>query len=171
MKKTAFFLCVMILLGMLGACSANNSGEEPVLSAQMNEQLSERIMHENGYDNGCEAHEALLVQAGDLKGKNTDSCISVYYYSLCGEFYLKDGKLEEGAASFFPGAASFRKTDSGYELSEYWVPRDGDNFDKDLKATFPAQAYRLIPQSVEEHNALALKLEKQVKAQLQKAGK
>ena len=78
------------------------------------------------------------------------------------------GKLEAVGGSLVPAALTFDVTDSGYELTDYWEPRDGAGYDDDIRANFPPGA---AEKALNDRDyAAALKAETLTKAQSYFAG-
>lgn len=69
--------------------------------------------------------------------KDGQQMITYYGWEFYEEYnFLKDG-LESVAGSHTPVAITFRLTDKGYQLEEYWSPGDGDDFYNDIRMKFP----------------------------------
>lgn len=63
--------------------------------------------------------------------------VKVYGVALHQTYTYADGKLEEQSGSHIPVVITFRVTDGGqYVLEEYWMPRDGSYYVKDLREKF-----------------------------------
>ena len=57
------------------------------------------------------------------------------------EYSTYGGALEAVGGSYVPTAITFKITDSGeYVLEEYWEPRDGSYYAKDIRGKFPGTA-------------------------------
>ena len=166
MKKIVFVLLMIGILGTLFACSA---GKEPEVTEQMHAQISQTVLEKEYYDYGYEAHEVLYAAAGDLNGKHTEQYLTVYVYTLFGDYSLKNGKAVMRSGGSNPAAVVLEKSEGEYRVKEYWSPRDGAYYTEDLKETFPAPAYEAL-QKIDEtalsHNELMAQLESEIAAQL-----
>ena len=64
--------------------------------------------------------------------------VTVYGLALHQTYTCENGVLEERSGSHIPVAITFRVTDEEeYVLTEYWMPRDGRYYAKDLQKKFP----------------------------------
>ena len=166
MKKIVFVLLMIGILGTLFACSA---GKEPEVTEQMHAQISQTVLEKEYYDYGNEAHEVLYAAAGDLNGKHTEQYLTVYVYTLFGDYSLKNGKAVVHSGGSNPAAIVLKKSGGEYRVATYWSPRDGAYMIEDLKETFPAPAYEAL-QKIDEtallHNELITRLESEITAQL-----
>jgi len=61
------------------------------------------------------------------------------------EFNYSDGVLSEVSGGHTMAAVTLWEGDTGgYELVEYWEPRDGSDYDADLREKFPDSAYQQV---------------------------
>ena len=166
MKKTIPLLLIIGIFATLFACSA---GKESEVTEQMHTQISRTVLEKEFYDYGNEAHEVLYAAAGDLNGKHTEQYLTVYVYTLFGDYSLKNGKAVMRSGGSNPAAVVLEKSEGEYRVKEYWSPRDGAYYTEDLKETFPAPAYEAL-QKIDEtalsHNELIARLESEIAAQL-----
>jgi hypothetical protein len=63
-----------------------------------------------------------------------------YLWTVCQEYYLKNGKLEAGTGGSFPVALTVRQDGDKIEVRGYQKPRDGSLYSADLKAIFSQKA-------------------------------
>ena len=169
MKKIVFVLLMIGILGTLFACSATKNAKAVEVTEQMHTQISQTVLEKEYYDYGYEAHEVLYAAAGDLNGKHTEQYLTVYIYTLFGDYSLKNGKAVMRSGGDNPAAVVLKKSGGEYRVSAYWSPRDGSFMIEDLKETFPKpafEAWEQVEQSAESHNALMEKLENQIGKQL-----
>lgn len=166
MKKIISLLLIIGIFATLFACSA---GKEPEVTEQMHAQISGTVLEKEFYDYGNEAHEVLYAAAGDLNGKHTEQYLTVYVYTLFGDYSLKNGKAVMRSGGSNPAAIVLEKSEGEYRVKEYWSPRDGAYMIEDLKETFPAPAYEAL-QKIDEtalsHNEFIARLESEITAQL-----
>ena len=169
MKKIVFVLLMIGILGTLFACSATKNAKAVEVTEQMHTQISRTVLEKESYARGYEAHEVLYAAKGNLSGKDTEECVTVYVYSLFGDFSLKNGKAVMKSGGSNPVAIVLEKSEGEYRVKEYWSPRDGAYYTEDLKETFPAPAYEAL-QKIDEtalsHNELIARLESEIAAQL-----
>ena len=71
---------------------------------------------------------------------------------------------------YIPTALTFRLNDDAYVLEEYWEPRAGGNYTKDIKAKFPEEAEQQVWKDEEILNALQQENQKKLRAVLQEQG-
>ena len=63
---------------------------------------------------------------------------TVYLLVYHMKYSVNGGQLEEVEGDFVPTAITFKIDESGhYTLDEYWTPRTGADFEKDVKSKFP----------------------------------
>lgn|GEM_PF-5694048 len=169
MKKTISLLLIIGIFATLFACSATKNAKAVEVTEQMHTQISRTVLEKESYARGYEAHEVLYAAAGDLNGEHTEQFVTVYIYSLFGDFSLKTGKAVMKSGGSNPVAIVLEKSEGEYRVKEYWSPRDGAYYTEDLKETFPAPAYEAL-QKIDEtalsHNELIARLESEIAAQL-----
>ena len=171
-KIIIVFLTLCMLFGFCGCLSdgegqgkAKAPGEKAEVTAQMEKRISETVLEEEGFAGGCEAHKVLYAEKGDMNGENADTCTTVYLYTLFGTFERKDAKAELQSGGLQACAITLDKNGDEYIIKSYWVPRDGADHAKDLKANFPTPAYEAweqIEQTAETHNAVVAELEEEI---------
>ncbi len=69
--------------------------------------------------------------------KDGQPMITYYGWEFYEEYKFFEDHMETVGGSHTPTAITFRLTDKGYKLEEYWFPGDGDDFYKDLQMKFP----------------------------------
>ena len=135
-----------------------NDGVKPTLSylvknPEKARKLYNRICNRNGIDNGLKAfldeEIARQNESDNTKGnfvaidyeiiklKETDSEVTLYMWVLYEEYSLKNGKLNVEAGSHIPTVITAAKNGEIYDLKEYWQPRDGSYYVKDIRKKFP----------------------------------
>jgi len=82
-----------------------------------------------------------------------------YIWTLCEEYYLKDGALTQGTGASLPMAIVFKRG----EIIEHKEPRDGSLYSQDIKSIFPADVQKKI--SKEQDFISDLSNENRLKAQ------
>ena len=82
--------------------------------------------------------EGIVSRLSDAKKVET---VTVYGLALYQTYTFENGVLEQRSGSHIPVAITFRVTDGGeYALTEYWMPRDGSYYAKDIRKKFPLGA-------------------------------
>lgn len=77
----------------------------------------------------------------ELSGAKKVETVTVYGLALYHTYTCENGVLEQQSGSHIPVAITFRVTDGGeYVLTEYWMPRDGSYYAKDIRKKFPLGA-------------------------------
>lgn len=117
--------------------------EEPDFSTLSAEQTAIRqaILEHNrsAYPTGlvfCASFVELANLSGTpLVGSSTHKLI-YYGWALYEEYKVTDGGLETVSGSHTPVVLSFDLDERGYTLTEYWEPRDGAYYDKDVQEKF-----------------------------------
>lgn len=86
----------------------------------------------------CESH-VILAQEAARPENGAQKAVVVYAIILSQELVPSDDGMENPTGSMIPSALTFDVMDDGtYKLREYWVPRDGSFYGKDIRAKFPA---------------------------------
>ena len=98
--------------------------------------VSDAIMaHNQGkYREGefrCESHTILEVE----ESRNT---VTAYLVALYQEYARMNGEISAVSGGHIPTAITFSIEDGAYVLQEYWEPRDGSYYAKDLAKKFPS---------------------------------
>ena len=77
------------------------------------------------------------VLGAERDGKET----TVYMWVLYEEYSLKDSALYCEIGAHIPTAITAKKENSGWQLVEYWEPRDGGYYESDIKEKFPTSLW------------------------------
>ncbi len=87
----------------------------------------------------------------------------IYLWVLCQEYYLEHEALDRGSGVSLPVALQIQDQNDRYEITGYWIPRDGTYFGPDVRAAFPENTWaQIMPRSLEEieqYNQRANRLE------------
>lgn len=75
--------------------------------------------------------------SSSVPGKPGAEKITCYGWARYGEYLFLEEGLREIRGSYLPVAVSFFRDDSGYHLTEYWIPREGGYFTEDIRRKFP----------------------------------
>ncbi len=136
-QKPAFWLVCLAVLACVAVAlcfMTNPYGTE--IPAEMDAFLSQQILErESPYHQpafACEDHRILRVeQEGDTT--------TVYAWVL----YLayEDASLEKASSSHILSVITVREEEGHYVLEEYWIPRDGADYDDDLREKLPLWLY------------------------------
>lgn len=73
--------------------------------------------------------------AADQAEPETVTCYGWVLHEL---YHVSDAGIQSTGGSHIPAALTFAVTEKGYELKEYWEPRDGSYYAPDIKAKFPS---------------------------------
>ncbi len=102
--------------------------------------LDEVIIKENGREDSTDTFEAFDYEILDIKHNIRKT---ILYLWIChSEYTFNNGKLTEESGLSIPTAITveYNVDKNGYELIEYWIPRDGTYYPKDIKAKFTPYA-------------------------------
>ena len=109
------------------------------LDAAVSKAILERNKGESGKsgDFQCEAHVILGTE-------NHADRVTVFAQVMTKHFGLSDEGITDEGGSHIPTAITLNKLEDGkYSLKEYWIPRDGEEYEKDLRAKFPKNIVEL----------------------------
>lgn len=126
--------------------SGETAPEEPGFSALSSEQtaIQKSILgHNRSPETPIDILSCCSFVTLDTVSENpkTDSDVqrTTYYgWALYQEYKIADNGLETVSGNHTPVALTFEYDDYGYSLLEYWTPRDGSYFAKDIREKFPA---------------------------------
>lgn len=138
-KRPAFWItiCAIVASIVVAVCFLTNPPSKQKsleLDAELDAFVSQVIMTENktahtSENFPCENHKILDIET---EGNRT----ILYSWVLYCEY--KDASLEIESGSHIPSIITVEESDSGkYRLVEYWIPRDGTNYETDIKTKFP----------------------------------
>ena len=136
-KNQKYLVAVLLVLSAcLTACAGAPSADVPA-PMDLDAQVGEAILDANAgqyppSDYATEAHVTLrTVEGGDT--------VTVYAMALYLEFTYTDDDLTVSGGSHMPVAITFEKNaQGGYDLKEYWMPRDGTYYAASIEEKFPA---------------------------------
>lgn len=83
-----------------------------------------------------EANDFSAVSYKVLSAKRKGDTTEIYMVALYENFVYKNG-LSEISGSSGPLVLTVQKTDSGYNLKEYWTPSMGSDYSRSIKERFP----------------------------------
>lgn len=141
-KKPAFWIIVVAIVASIATavCFLTNpksKSDEPItmLSADMNLFIEEQIIqhHHGGYLSGdfyCTDFKVL----GTKKDKENTT---VYMWVLYQEYVEENGNIEDISGGHIPTVITVKKKNDKLSLVEYWEPRDGSYYAKDIRKKFP----------------------------------
>ena len=188
MKKLLVFLCVAALLFGTCACAAkkettakeattgevvtkNTVDKDVAVSDSLSELISTLVVEqEKGNYKACdrfeEAHEILGAKEGDMQGNKTDTCITVYFFSLFEGFIQVEEAYETSSLGCHPSAMVLEKQGEEYVLVQYWAPETNETMEASAKAVFPEDLFNKLPFETQQSNALIEKLQAEIQAKL-----
>lgn len=138
-KKPAFWLVITALVATVVAAVCLLTNPRTSIPADMDAFLSQAILEHNRSEHTGDAYpaEAHTVFGTRRAGGNT----TVYGLVLYDEYYMDDnGDLQVQAGSHIPTILTVGKdADGNYTLVDYWIPRDGADYARDIRDRFPAR--------------------------------
>ena len=99
-----------------------------------------------------ESYRIFDTKQGDLNGKSKDSCETVYFYVYASGLTILNKVLKEESGACYPCAIVYSKNNGKYSFKEYWTPRDGSYYAKDIKKYFSTTAYIKLQKFENNHN-------------------
>ncbi len=77
----------------------------------------------------------------------------VYAWVVCSEYYLTEGKIEEGTGTSLPVVLVTVKSNSGYQINELKKPNDGTYYAQSIKNIFPKRIReKILNTNSDEYN-------------------
>ena len=157
---------LVFMIAILGGChkiaQKENvpQGEKPEQTIQvkdMQDYLAANI--------GETAFDGVVFCAYDvLASTQEDNTSTLYLWVLCQEYYQENQRLEQGTGISAPVGIILQ--DKGLQVLEHKMPRDGQDYGKDVQAIFPQSVWpQILPSNSDEindYNNRAETLEKQV---------
>ncbi len=140
-KKPAFWVVLVAVAACIAAAVCfltDPPGRYTAISPELDHFISQTVIEQNpprqpGHV-AFESHEVLLAET---VGKST----TVYAWVTEMTYSCEDGVLQEAGGSSTCTAITVEKTEEGYALKEYWVPRDGAYNVPDTKRKFPRRIW------------------------------
>ena len=90
------------------------------------------------YDLACCDFAVLETVHSALSKEASNPTVIFYGWALYQEYQILEDGIKETGGSHLPVELTFEQTDNGWELKEYWQPRDGSYFIEDIRSRFPA---------------------------------
>lgn len=137
-KKPAFWAIVIGIF--LGGIFAIWFLSHPVMT--LGDELGVFIdgqICEHHYAPGHTGKNFIAVHHKPLGVKKNLRTTTVYLWVLYQEYSYANGEIKEEAGAHTPTVITVKRTGTHghYELVEYWTPRDGSYYAKDIRAKFP----------------------------------
>ncbi len=138
-KKPAYWIIVTAIAGsvVLAVCFLTDPTTSPNLNQEMSSFIEEQIMqHHHGLYTSGEFYCADFQVLGTKRDKENTT---VYMWVLYQEYEEENGHIEDVSGAHIPTAITIRQTAANgqYELVEYWEPREGADYVKDVRGKFP----------------------------------
>jgi hypothetical protein len=90
------------------------------------------------------AYNVIFAEQDDYK-------IVTYLWVLCQEYYQEQQALEPGTGISLPIAVFIRNKNNNFNILNYRFPRDGINYEQDIKDIFPKSVLaKIIPSNSSE---------------------
>ncbi len=121
------------------------SATESAISTSLDEAIEAAILHNEGKRDGefaCASFVTLSKGsdgiASAVSGEMKIDTVTVYGLALHQRYIRQGDTVRESGGSHIPVAITFRVSDGGeYVLAEYWFPRDGSFYARDIRKKFP----------------------------------
>ncbi len=141
-KKPAFWVLLvatLILIGVGIGFLTNPKEAHTDIEPELDAYISDVILEKNKLDYtkdfyATESHKILDV-------KKYEDEVIVYLWEMVQYYDYVDGKLKNEGGSHIPVVITIENKEGTYSLQDYWLPRDGSYYDKDIKAVFPNYIY------------------------------
>lgn len=133
-KKPAFWVTVVSVLVCTFLAIAFLTNPVTTLDAELARVIDEAILDNHG---GEKSYGHIRCFDKEILGVKKDGSETTVYMWVLYEEYSYDTGLKLESAAHTPTAVTVNKTDAGYEIKEYFTPRDGAHYEKDIKAKFP----------------------------------
>ena len=142
MNPVGAVLIVLVVLGGLAAAAgliralyALASGENALeLSEKAEEVVHKAILERTSLsDDAVISAEDHLVLGSEVRETRT----TVYMWVYTADYAEENGALKEIRSSHVPAALTFRDSYGEIQIEEYRTPRDGADFEADVKEIFP----------------------------------
>ncbi|MDE7416269.1 MAG: M56 family metallopeptidase [Lachnospiraceae bacterium] len=117
-----------------------NNTEEPDLNTAITAAILERNASSYPYHSDftrCDFVPLATVSATPV-AEDTVHMTTCYGWALYQEYNVSDTGLENLSGSHVPVALTFTLDENGYQLIEYWEPRDGSYYVTDIREKFPS---------------------------------
>ncbi len=142
-KKPAIWAIVLavIAIAVTAVCLLTDPKSDGTVKLEndldvfLDAQISEKYRSEHSTDNFIAVSKSILSVV-----ENRNETL-VYAWVLCQECTFENGAVKVESSSHIPTAITVKKTDGGYELIEYWIPRDGNLYADDIKGKFPPELW------------------------------
>ena len=135
-KKPAFWIILVAVIAsiVLAVCFLTNP-KTRIDDPKANDFIEAQILqhHTGKYEVGEFRCADFKVLATEKSGNNT----TVYMWVLYQEYNETDGEIENISGAHIPTVITFSEDGGDYTLVEYWEPRDGSLYRKDLAEKFP----------------------------------
>lgn len=137
-KKPAFWIIIAAVVVSLIAsvCFLTNP------KTRLNDELSVFIdmqIAEHHYKKDVTDDNFVVTNFEVLDIKGPSNKPTVYMWAMYQEYSYENGEIKPGEGSHIPTVITAKCTGSHghYELVEYWIPRDGTYYAKDIEEKFP----------------------------------
>lgn len=118
---------------------------ESSISASLDEAIEAAILNNEGKREGefaCASFVTLSKGSdgiiSEASGEKKIDTVTVYGLALHQRYVRQGDTVREAGGSHIPVAITFRVSDGGeYVLAEYWFPRDGSFYARDIRKKFP----------------------------------
>ena len=138
MKKATALILLLCILFSLAGCRAPLATAD--LDAELDRFIHRCIMERYG-DQHPQAETEYANESHDVLGTDaSEGRITVYAWVLYRQWKEENGRATDVSGSDIPTAIMVEEQAGGtYKLIEYWEPRDGSYYSKDIQAKFPGK--------------------------------
>ncbi len=135
-KKPAFWIIVVGIIASAAVAVCFLTNPKTSLNAELSVFIDGQIMEH--HSSNTEGHFSAI----DYKVLGVDNSLnetSVYMWVLYHEYSYENGEIKLEAGAHIPTVITAKREGSHghYKLVEYWEPRDGSYYAKDIKEKFP----------------------------------
>lgn len=138
-KKPALWiiLAAVLICAVLAVCFLTN----PKTEMSQLQDLSVRNLISSHHRSDAFAGRACCCEYELLGMKQRGSTTTLYLSVLYEEYSLQDGELVVETGSHVPTVITLARKDGIDTLKEYWEPRDGSYYPKDIRLKFPLRLW------------------------------
>ena len=137
-RKPAFWIIMVAILAsvIVAVCFLTNP------RTTLNEELSlfvDMQIAEQHYSEGHTDNHFIVTHHKVLEVDKSFNKTTIYLWAMYNEYSCENGVIKNEAGSHVPTVITAKRTGKHghYELVEYWTPRDGSNYAKDIRGKFP----------------------------------
>ncbi len=137
-KKPAFWVIIVAILASVAVAVCFLTNPRTTLNDELSVFIDMQVAEHN-YSPSHTDGNFIVTSHKILDVDETLNQTTVYMWSMYHEYSAEDGTLQLEAGSHIPTVITAKRTGKHghYELVEYWTPRDGAEYAKDIRNKFP----------------------------------